>query len=82
MFERPRKPELTEAQKTLAKKHEELAGCWSGGRRCASGLARELRNDVVILEQEITGWNRPEGVELTLFANCGAQTIAKLVVVN
>jgi hypothetical protein len=30
MFEGSRKPKLTEAQKTLAKKREELARCWSG----------------------------------------------------
>jgi hypothetical protein len=56
MFERPRKPGLTEAQKTLAKKREELTrGVGAVGSPKRQGLARELRKDMVILEEEITG---------------------------
>jgi hypothetical protein len=48
LFEAPRKPELTEAQKTLAKKREELARVLerlqSPGLR--QGIARELRKHV------------------------------------
>ena len=51
----PRKPELTEAQKTLAKKRQELSRVQE---RLAepylhSGMARELRKHVTILEREI-----------------------------
>ena len=55
MFEGPAKPELTEAQKTLAKKR---AGACQGARalrspRLNQGMARELRKHVAILEREI-----------------------------
>ena len=50
----PRKPELTEAQKTLAKKR---AGARQGARASGGllrpGIARELRKHVAILEREI-----------------------------
>ena len=55
LFEGPRKPELTEAQKTLAKKREEL-GRGARAPRSPSlrqGIARELRKHVAILEREI-----------------------------
>ena len=55
IFEGPRKPQLTEAQKTLAKKRQELARVLdrlrSPGLR--PGIARELRKQQVILEREI-----------------------------
>ena len=55
LFEGPRKPELTEAQKTLAKKRQELARVIehlrSPGLR--QGIARELRKQQAILEREI-----------------------------
>jgi hypothetical protein len=51
----PRKPELTEAQKTLAKKREELARVLEQLRTPSlrQGIARELRKHVAILEREI-----------------------------
>jgi ATP-dependent DNA ligase len=55
MFEGSRKPELTEAQKTLAKKREELARVSerlrSPGLR--PGIAREVREHQTVLEWEI-----------------------------
>jgi hypothetical protein len=55
IFEGPRKAELTEAQKTLAKKREELARIvqrlQSPG--LTTGMARELHKHVGILEREI-----------------------------
>ena len=60
MFEGPRKPELTEAQNTLAKKREELVRVLerlrSPGLR--QGMARELRKHVAILEREIAELER------------------------
>ena len=55
IFEGPRKPELTEAQKTLAKKREELARVLERLRSpgLTQGMARELRKHVAILEREI-----------------------------
>jgi uncharacterized coiled-coil protein SlyX len=55
MFEGLRKPELTEAQKTLAKKREELARVLERLRspQLSHGMARELRKHVAILEREI-----------------------------
>jgi ATP-dependent DNA ligase len=55
IFERPRKPELTEAQKTLAKKHEELARVLERLQApdVRPGIAKELRRHVTILEREI-----------------------------
>jgi ATP dependent DNA ligase domain len=56
LFERPREPEPTEAQKTLAKKRQELARVLerlqSPGLR--QGIARELRKYVALLEREIS----------------------------
>lgn len=48
MFEAPRKPELTETQKTLAKKREELARVQERLQApdLRPGLARELRKHV------------------------------------
>ena len=55
IFEGPRKPELTEAQKTLAKKREELARVLehlqSPGQ--TPGIGRELRRHVASLERKI-----------------------------
>ena len=51
MFEGRRKPELTEAQKTLAKKREELARVSNGCER--RGYVRAWRALRSILEQEI-----------------------------
>jgi hypothetical protein len=55
IFEGPRKPELTEAQKALAKKREELARVLEQLRTpgLRLGIARELRKHVAILEREI-----------------------------
>jgi hypothetical protein len=55
IFEGPRKPELTEAQKTLAKKREELARVLEHLRSPGlnPGLTRELRKHVAILQREI-----------------------------
>jgi exonuclease VII small subunit len=46
---------LTEAQKTLAKKRQELARVleWLGSPGLMPGIARELRKHVAILEREI-----------------------------
>ena len=51
----PRKPELTEAQKTLARKRQELATVIERPRSpgLTTGLARELRKNVASLEREI-----------------------------
>ena len=55
IFEGPTKLELTEAQKTLAKKREELARVLERLRspQLSPGMARELRKHVAILEREI-----------------------------
>jgi hypothetical protein len=55
MFEGSRKPELTEAQKTLAKKRKELARVLERLRSpgLTFGLARELRKNIASLEREI-----------------------------
>jgi bifunctional non-homologous end joining protein LigD len=55
LFEGPRKPELSEAQKTLTKKRQELARVleWLESPGLIPGIARELRKHVAILEQEI-----------------------------
>ena len=55
LFEGPRKPELTEAQKTLAKKREELARVLERLRApgLSAGMARELRKQQATLESEI-----------------------------
>ena len=54
LFERP-KPELTEAQKTLAKKRQELARVIERLRSSplTQGIARELKKQQAILELEI-----------------------------
>ena len=51
----PRKPELTEAQKTLAKKRAELARVIERLQSppLSHGIARELRKQQAILEREI-----------------------------
>jgi hypothetical protein len=55
IFEGPRKPEPTEAQKVLAKKRQELARVLEHLRSpgLSQGIARELRKHVAILEKEI-----------------------------
>ena len=55
IFEGPRKPELTEAQKTLAMKCQELARAIERLRSpdLSQGIPRELRKQVAILEGEI-----------------------------
>ena len=57
LFEGPRKPELTKAQKTLAKKREELARVQERLQApdLRPGIARELRKHLTILEREIAG---------------------------
>ena len=55
-FEKPpRKPELTEAQKALARKRQELARIIERLRSpsVSQGMARELRKQQAILEREI-----------------------------
>ncbi len=56
IFEGPTKPELTEAQKTLARKRQELARVTDSLRSpdLSPGMARELRKHVAVLEREIT----------------------------
>ena len=55
LFEIPRKPELTEAQKTLVKKRQELARVIEHLRSppLSQGIARELRKQQAMLEREI-----------------------------
>jgi hypothetical protein len=55
LFEGQRKPELTKAEKTLAKKREELARVLEQLRTpgLRQGVTRELRKQVAILELEI-----------------------------
>jgi hypothetical protein len=55
IFEAPSKPALTEAQKTLAKKRQELARVIERLRSppLSQGMARELRKQQAILEREI-----------------------------
>ena len=55
LFEGARKPELTEAQKTLAKKRQELARVLERLRApgLSAGIARELRKNAASLEREI-----------------------------
>ncbi len=55
LFDPPRKPELTEAQKTLAKKRVELARVLERLRSppLSHGIARELRKQQATLEREI-----------------------------
>jgi hypothetical protein len=55
LFEGPRKPELTEAQQTLAKKREQLARVLERLQSpgLSPGVARELRKQIAILEREI-----------------------------
>ena len=55
IFEGPRKPELTEAQKTLAKKRAELVRVLErlADPDLRPGIARELRKHIAILEREI-----------------------------
>ena len=54
------KPELTEAQKTLAKKRQELARVIERLRSppLSHGIARELRKQQAILEREIAELER------------------------
>ena len=55
LFEKPRKPELTDAQKTLAKKRQELARVLDRLRApgLSQGMTRELRKHAAILKREI-----------------------------
>ena len=55
IFKGPRKTELTETQKTLAKKREELARVRERLQDpdLREGIARELRRHVTLLEREI-----------------------------
>ena len=56
IFEGTRKPELTEAQRTLKKKREELARVMErlASPQLSHGMARELRKHVAILEREVS----------------------------
>ena len=60
LFEGPRKSELTEAQKTLAKKRQALARVTERLRSppLSHGIARELRKQQAILEREIAALQR------------------------
>ena len=55
LFEAPRKPELTETQKTLARKRQELGRVLERLRLpgLTPGMARELRKNAANLEREI-----------------------------
>ena len=55
LFEGPRKPELTEAQQTLARKRQELARVFERLRApgLSVGMARELWEQQAMLEREI-----------------------------
>ena len=55
MFESPSKPALTEAQKTLAKKRQELARVRERlqSPQLSDGIARELGKQQVTLERDI-----------------------------
>lgn len=55
MFEGNKKPELTEEQKTLIKKRQELARVQERLQSpgLTTGMARELRKHIEILEREI-----------------------------
>ena len=55
LFEGPRKHELTEAQKTLAKKRAELIRVIERLRTppLSHGIARELRKQMAVLAREI-----------------------------
>ena len=55
LFEGPRKPELTEAQKTLAKQRQQLAHVLERLRApgLTQGMARELKKQQALLEREI-----------------------------
>ena len=55
LFERPKKPALTEEQRALIRKREELArvrGRWKDPA-VRQGITRELRWHIAILEREI-----------------------------
>jgi hypothetical protein len=55
IFEGNTRPVMTEEQKTVKKKREELARVLESLRSPLSpGIARELRNQVAILEREIS----------------------------
>ena len=60
LFEKPREPELTEAQQTLARKRQELARVLERLRSpgLSPGMARELRKNAANLEREITELER------------------------
>ena len=60
LFEGPRKPELTEAEKTLAKKRQELARVIERLRSppLSHGIARKLSKQQAILEREIAELER------------------------
>ena len=67
-FEGPRRsgrPELTEDQKMLARKRQELARVLERARSpgLSSGMVRELRNHVTILEREIAELERARNSE-------------------
>jgi hypothetical protein len=55
LFEKPREPELTEAQQMLAKKRAELGRVVERLRSppLSQGMVRELKKQVAILEREI-----------------------------
>jgi hypothetical protein len=68
LFEGPRRsgrPELTEDQKMLARKRQELARVLERARSpgLSSGMVRELRNHVTILEREIAELERARNSE-------------------
>ena len=58
IFEGPTKPELTETQKTLARRRAELARVIERLRSSplGHGIARELRKQQSILEGEMSSW--------------------------
>ena len=60
LFEGPRKPEQTEAQKTLAKQRQQLAHVLERLRApgLTQGMARELKKQQALLEREIAELGR------------------------
>jgi len=76
LFEGPRKSELTEARKTLAKKREGLARVLERLRspHLIPGMARELRKHVAILAREIAELSRARP-DLTATLNRHSQKV-------
>ena len=79
LFEGPRKPELTEAQKTLAKKRQELARVLERLRSppLSHGIARELRKQQAILEREIAELEADRNINFAALAPSSDRTATR-----